>query len=363
MKRAKGGAGLAALALLLAGTAAAESDAGRAGPGRGELLLFGSADAGKFVGDGSRYDSTDVDLTADVLGSWGLGSFRVLAELLLSTEEQELERFQLGWEMTPETYLWLGRFHQPTSTWNARHHHGQYLQPSITRPVIEEWEDDGGVLPQHIVGALGETRLQLGDPAGLSLAASAGIGPLMTPEGLKPLQLLGSQSGDHRPSFGLRLTYLPDFAGDDGIELVAMQSEIGFSASAYAGPADHIDLGVVGMGVGWTWGPWQLESTAYAIRADFVGDGGKVDRFAAGYAQLRRELDKGLSILGRFEGSADTDGSRYLALFPDFVSQRAVLGLRWDLANKQALSLELADSRARYGSYREIRLQWSGVLP
>jgi hypothetical protein len=363
MSDARARAVLATLALLLAGSAAAADSGGQAGNGQGELLLFGSADARALDGDDPRYDSTGLDLTADVLGSWGLGPFRVLGELLLSTEEQELERLQFGWEMAPETYLWLGRFHQPASAWNMRHHHGQYLQPSITRPAIEDWEDDGGVLPQHLVGALGEARLQLGRKSGLSLAAGAGIGPLMTPKGLKPFEIFDPRGVERRPTFSLQAAFLPDVTGDDGVGLLAMHSEIGLEQSTYTGPAGHVDLGVVGLGIVWTWGPWQLESTLYAVRTDFIGDVGGSDRFLAGYAQLRRELGNGLSILGRFEGSADTSGSRYLALFPDFVEQRTVIDLRWDFARQQALSVELADGHARYGNFREFRLQWSSVFP
>lgn len=363
MVEQRGRALLATLALLVVGTAAAEGDGGHFQQGQGELLLFGSAEAEVLEGRDPRYDSNDLDLTADVLGSWGLRSFRVLGELFLTNEEQELERLQLGWEMAPETFLWLGRFHQPASAWNTRHHHGQYLQPSITRPFIEAWEDDGGVFPQHVVGGLGETRLELGLKSGLSLAAGAGIGPLMTPDGLKPFDIFDPRGAERRPTFSLQAACLPDITGDDGIGLLAMHSEIGLAQSTYTGPANHVDLDVVGLEIEWTWGPWQLESTLYAARADFVGDTGGADRFLAGYAQLRRAFGKGLSVLGRFEGSADTEGSQYLALFPDFVKQRTAIDLRWDFARQQAVALELADTHARYGNFRELRVQWSAVFP
>jgi hypothetical protein len=287
----------------------------------------------------------------------------VLGELLLSTEEQELERFQFGWEVAPETYAWLGRFHQPASAWNTQHHHGQYLQPSITRPTIEEWEDDGGVLPQHLIGALGEARLPLADHSGLWLSAGAGIGPLMTPEGLKPLEIFSPRNTERLPTFSMRVAFLPDFASDDGLALVAMHSEIGLSRSLYTGPADHVDLGVVGLSLGWTPRRWQLMATVYAVNAALSGDSGKDDRFYAGYLQLSRDLGGGFSVLGRFEGSAQTDDSRYLALFPEFISQRAVMDLRWDFARQQALSLELATAQARQGNFKALRLQWSAVFP
>ena len=52
----------------------------------------------------------------------------------------------------------FGRFHQPGSAWNNELHHGHYLQTAITRPAIEAWEDEEGLIPQHLVGTLLESR-------------------------------------------------------------------------------------------------------------------------------------------------------------------------------------------------------------
>ena len=85
--------------------------------------------------------STTRSLQADALLSLQKGPFKLFGEYLLSDHEGDLERFQLGWQLSGDTVIWIGRFHQPTSVWNHDHHHGQYLQTSITRPAIDEWED------------------------------------------------------------------------------------------------------------------------------------------------------------------------------------------------------------------------------
>jgi hypothetical protein len=350
------------LAWLLAVTASAGENVGQGNPGKGELVLFTSADATALDSRDPVYDRTELDLAADIFGSWHVGSFRVLGELLLSTEEQELERLQLGWEVAPNTLLWLGRFHQPASAWNVRNHHGLYLQPSITRPAIEEWEDDGGVLPQHVEGLLAETRLPLGETHGLLLAAGVGIGPVMTAAGLESLEIFSPRTSDRRPSYSLHATFLPDFAGDNGMGIVASHSEIGLEDAAYVGPAKHVDLGVLGLFIALKYGSWEIDSALYAVRSRFVGEGGKADQFTAGYLQLTRQLGSRFSVVGRFEGSADSGSSSYLALFPDFVRQRAVLDLRWDFAERQAIAIEFADTHARSSDYREFRLQWSAAF-
>ncbi len=353
---------LIAAAMLAATATAGETDP-TAGSGQGELLFFGSAGTLLQHSDDPAYDTSELIVAMDVLGSWGAGRFRVLGELLLSTEEQELERLQIGWELRPDTYLWLGRFHQPASVWNARHHHGSYLQPSITRPAIEAWEDEAGVLPQHFIGLLAETRLPLGRSSGVSLTAGFGAVASAKEQTVDPLKAFDFWDLEDRQSWSARVALLPDFADDDGIGVIASQSEIDLADTDYVGPATHADLQVLGIFAAWQHGVWRLDSALYAMRANFAGMGGERDEFSAGYLQLKRELGKEISVLGRFEGSAGTAGSSYLALFPDFVEQRSLLGFRWDFMPQQALSAEFSRSMGRDSRFSEFRLQWSVVLP
>jgi hypothetical protein len=358
---------LRAIATALALSAAAAVHAAESdpplGPGQGEMLLFTSADGLLADSANPDYDTGDFNVTVDVLGSLSAGSFRMLGELLLSTEEQELERFQFGWELRPDTYLWVGRFHQPASVWNTRHHHGQYLQPSITRPVIESWEDDGGVLPQHFAGALFETRLPVGSTSGLSLQGGMGAGPALVGQELVPIEIYEPEGLGGRLSWGLRASYLPSFTGDDEFGVVLSGSEVDLARADLAGPGDHVDLRVGGLFATWQRGPSRLDAVAYYVRSTIIGGGQGADDFAAGYVQYRHELGRGVNVLGRLEGSTGSAKSAYVALFPDFVKQKTVADLRWDFRPRQALTLEVAGSHARRGDFREIRLQWSAVLP
>src|SRR5689334_21814483 len=134
--------------------------AGTAGAGdtQHELLVFGSAEVARA--DGIDRDETHIDaekVAADILFSLQRNSFKVFGEYLLTNHESDLERFQVGWEPSEGSVVWLGRFHQASSVWNHEHHHGQFLQTSITRPASEEWEDEGGIIPQHFVGPLWES--------------------------------------------------------------------------------------------------------------------------------------------------------------------------------------------------------------
>jgi len=61
--------------------------------------------------------------------------------------------------------------------------------------------------------------------------------------------------------------------------------------------------------------------------------------------------------------------SRYVALFDDhdgdieIVVRRKALGLRWDYARRQALTLELSHVVSLTQQSDEVRAQWSAAFP
>ncbi len=128
--------------------ATSEPDAANA---RQEVLVFVSARYSETSASAKQTYLDDDDFTpsADLFYTRTGERFRFLAEYLLTDDEHDLERLQVGWQLSEATRLWLGRFHQSASYWNTEHHHGQFLQTSIYRPAIEEFEDTGSLLPSH----------------------------------------------------------------------------------------------------------------------------------------------------------------------------------------------------------------------
>jgi hypothetical protein len=74
----------------------------------------------------------------------------------------DLERLQLGYTVSDALTVWLGRFHTPYGLWNTAFHHGANLQTSISRPRFIEFEDNGGILPAHSIGAWASGKAALG---------------------------------------------------------------------------------------------------------------------------------------------------------------------------------------------------------
>ena len=86
----------------------------------------------------------------------------------------DIERFNLRWQ-SGSFFIEAGRTHTAFGYWNNAYHHGRWLQPTIERPRWVAFEDDGGILPVHWVGAGAGARLPVG-AATLNLLATVGNG-------------------------------------------------------------------------------------------------------------------------------------------------------------------------------------------
>jgi hypothetical protein len=108
--------------------------------------------------------------------------FSALAEMLIEYSPQaggttalDLERLELHY--TPSDYfnLTAGRFHTAIGYYNTAYHHASWLLPTVTRPVLFAFEDQGGILPTHTVGLSATGAIPSG-PLGLHYIAEIGNG-------------------------------------------------------------------------------------------------------------------------------------------------------------------------------------------
>jgi hypothetical protein len=357
------------LALTAGGRAHAQHDHSESEHSSSEFEVFVAAEG--LAGHGQPHPRLDDPwLDADVIFGLTHGQFRVFGEYFVTTEEHDLERFQVGYEVVPDTMIWLGRFHQPASAWDTEHHHGRYLQTAITRPSIENWEDEDGVIPQHITGALVESRRQIGTDAGVQLSAGVGAGPALTTRDNEPIDLLGNNPGKHGLSYTGRLAFLPDYVGTSSTGLLIGHDQL-YPASAIALAtlrSNHAALSVYGAYADWSLDAWRFIGTGYYV--DVALDRSNPDEsFISTYLQAERQLPHRLTAFGRLENSPRMRESRYVALLDDHTTniditvRREAAGLRWDYARRQALTCEFDHevSLTRHGY--EVRLQWSAAIP
>ncbi len=332
-----------------------------------EFVLFVSSEAHHFSEAASNGElNEDAPLIGDAVLAVNHGQFRLFGEFGLSTEEHDLERFQIGYEVIPNTVVWIGRFHQPASAWNTEHHHGRYLQTAITRPSIELWEDEDGVVPQHITGVYVDSRRPIGESSGLHLAAGAGLGVTIQKDGLQELNLLDPDASGRRLSLSARIAYLPNYVGTSEFGLLAAHNNMPVldHVTSTLLHATNVEQNLYGVFANWSNEPWKIQAAVYDLEMNLTEVGSaRPETVVAGYLQVERLLPKHLTAYAREENSDHANHSIYVTLnHPDFELRRATIGLRWDFLHNQALTAEIAKAQRVGAGNTEYRLQWSAAL-
>jgi hypothetical protein len=64
----------------------------------------------------------------------------------------DVERVIAQYALSDHLRIDVGKVHTPLGYWNNAYHHGLVIQPTINRPQLVQFEDDGGLLPIHTVG-------------------------------------------------------------------------------------------------------------------------------------------------------------------------------------------------------------------
>ena len=335
-----------------------------------DMLVFLSVEgADMFSASDPALEGSDVHSIADFLYTYNSDRFRFLAEYIWSDSEAEMERLQAAWVIDDQTTLWFGRFHTISNYWTTEYHHGQYMQTSISRPGLEEWEDESGPMPSHVTGTWLEHEFALENQSAFDLGLSAGLAPKFEGQQLMPFDLLDPAS-DHDMAVTGRLVYRPDILSLNQIGMMVSHNDI--AVVSESNPAltelNAIRQVTVGLFTNWQWDKWRLSSNWVYFDIDMQYVSGTVnDEFFLGYIQAEYEASEDWTFFGRTEFGDSEDDSIYLSLLPAVVAHRQMLGVRWDFADRHALTVEVADTSRQadsvgHDSFKEARLQWSTVF-
>lgn len=336
-----------------------------------DMLVFASLEGFEmFSASDPELEGFDRRATADFLYTYNSDRFRLLAEYVWSDTESELERLQAAWQIDDQTMLWFGRFHAISHYWTTEYHHGQFMQTSISRPGLEEWEDESGPMPSHITGLWLEREYSVNDQSAVSLGLVAGLAPKFEGEQLVPFDFLDSESG-HDLTVSARVVYRPDVLSTNQIGLSLAHNDIAVVSESNPNLANLNSIRQVTLGVfsDWVWDAWRLSSSWVYFDVEMRNGNGDVqDDFVLGYAQGEYEATENWTVFGRIEIGFGEDNSPFLQLFPSVVAHRNMLGVRWDFADSHAVTMEVADTTRQggnleNGSFKEFRLQWSAVFP
>ena len=331
-------------------------------PAMAEILLFG--DLTGVVREPRQVQSSlprsEVEPRSTLFYSGNLGRVTALAEFVVDKERSQFGRVKAGWSFDGGANLWLGRFHNPASHWRDQYHHGGYLQPTIVRPGVAEFEGPGGILPAHTTGIQLEGEKLFADRS-LGYVLGLGYGGELEEGGLEVPELLEDERGLHNVTVAGRLSWHPDILNDDALGAFFSLNHI----ASHVGEVEEIEQWLAGGFLSWGFAKLTLSGEFYLVgsRPRTVGSRGW-DRFSSGYLQLIYQLDERWSLNARVEDTFDFRNDFYLDHFPQFVNRRRLLGGRYELGSNQALKLELAEERRQSAeAHGYLALQWSIVLP
>lgn len=307
--------------------------------------------------DGFAIGSLDFYLTPE-LGP----NVKTLVELNFGVSEggeteADLERAQIGYAFNDALTVWLGRFHTPFGYWNMAFHHGAQLQPSILRPRMLDFEDDGGILPVHTTGAWANGSVRLGSDR-LVYNAYIGNGTRIANGQLDP-NPGGDDNGNKVLGFGLNYRF---GAALDGLTVGVnglRQSVNAYDASDTL--ASRTRLTLFGGHAAYDNDSWELIGEYYRLRNRDLDGGGSHGSWT-GYVHVGRNLDDRWMPYYRFEKAAlDQTDNYFLAQTNGHSYRRHVLGLRYNADQRAAVKLEWnrTDDAGVGRAIDQLRLQYA----
>jgi hypothetical protein len=326
-----------------------------------DLLLFPSITSVHQSKEDTELAAKKFVPAVDIFYATEFSQTRFLAEYLASSREKELERLQVGWHILPGKSLWVGRFHNAISFWNTQMHHGDFLQSSLSRPTVANYEDEHGPLPAHISGFLFESSRTAGDSE-INYMAGLGIGPIFDVT-LQPLDLLDpSKPGKIAASF--RLGYHPEVGNPDQFGAALGYARIPVKNVSQF---DEVRQTVFSTFLNVEQNKFHLIGELFVFD-DRVSGAANTSRYTTVSAYLQPEYKLGESgrttVYGRVESTPRAAQDGYLALLPEFSSHQLVAGLRFDITPSQAIKVETVRSHRHDGlEINSISAQWSMVLP
>jgi len=142
------------------------------------------------------------------------GKFSVLAEVVTEADSAtnqfgiELERLLLNYHYSDNFNVGFGRYHTSIGYYNTAYHHSSWMQTTVDRPFLFEFEDGGGILPVHNVGITASGSVPSGS-LGLHYVAEIGNGRATRTEfGQNPVQNVTDENNGK--SFNFALFARPD---------------------------------------------------------------------------------------------------------------------------------------------------------
>jgi hypothetical protein len=327
MSLGRAGLILVAAASLAPSARAQEAAPEPALPGAPRLTIRGFSDVNLAFHEEGKPDTFALGQFDTFMTSALSEQISVLAEVVFEFGEDnsavlDVERVHLRWAPSDIFTMTAGRMHTPLGYWNQTFHHGAWLQTTADRPVMYRFEDDGGILPVHMVG------VQLAGTWNGRSGALKYSAALVNGRGHIPDEITNVQDADDGKAVSLWLGLAPsalrglEFGGSAYVDTIPVEPA-----------ADGIDERIFGGYLVYQRGGVELLGELSRVRHEQAGQSFETWGY---YAQGGFKRGRWTPYY-RFDRVEVAQGDPFLAPLDESVH---TLGLRWEASSWAALKGE-----------------------
>jgi len=266
--------------------------------------------------------------------------FQVLSETALGAREGEShfdqERLWGQWTVSDAFYAKLGVEHSPLARWNRRYHHGAWLEPTITRPLLAGWEGSAdGILPLH------NTGLELGGSTSCGAGRIEWFAGVHNGRGYDPAEKQRFSDKDDEKAFTAGASFAPASGEGPRFGLAAQYDTI----PANPASADPLLQETQRQLVGTVWIEDDLGPLTALLELGLIEDdpraGGESFTHEAGYLQIGWPRGDWTPYARFDRRDMEQRDPFYKQVDRDLDKWQQVLGVRYDFAANAAIKLEV----------------------
>lgn len=286
----------------------------------------------------------------------------VFVELVIETDEKtgepvtDLERFQISYIVDDALKVRVGRFHNILGYWNTAYHHGAQLQTSVDRPAFLNFEDDGGILPTHLVGLWFSGRLKTA-PATVLYGVMAGNGSRVRDGALDP-----NNASDDDKTKAVSFMFKIDPSAVEGLG-VGLSGNLS-TVKGYAVTTQTIEV---------RQGIFSADVTYFANNVEIIGEYYIIkdeDKFGASndysssayYAQMGYLIGEELLPYLRYEKTSIDENDPYFSVLGTKDTETMIGGLRYNINPVSSIKAEVRGVDNGTDKFEEYAIQWAAAF-
>jgi len=263
-----------------------------------------------------------------------------LAEVVLGADtsndfDVDIERYQLTYKSSPYFSVSAGRFHTSIGYYNTAYHHGNWFSTAEGRPIMYLFEDSGGILPVHMVGATATGAVPHTEKLGLHWVAEVGNGLSSNPFATENVQ--NFYSDRNYKATNLAAYIRPDFLS--GLQIGGSWYHDGLNPTQAQNPllVPEVKQNIESGYIVYMTPTWEFMNEAVLLSNHVTGTPGAY-RSPMAYTQLARKFGRIYRPYFRYQYVSDSGKDPVNLLKGTYYGPS--VGLRIDFADYAAFKLQ-----------------------